>query len=885
MGRSGPEGFDDLKKKLFDLWPSGAVRKLGNANTGGMGEVRVHIGCSLLIGGRIEMAALRGTVTGQRSTVEKYIAHLRAAFLFAVMAQTRLQNQKLIFFYMVAGIFLPDVPASAAHIQKIEFIHGSVRMIASFRTVIDVAQCDLSLRYGGKGQHGILPSLLSQQFLFAELYMKLSGMSIQIFRAVFYTEQKETHAGRERRMRMMVVEKEEFTMYNTPVSLKNFRVADGFWKDEMELVRTEVLPYQWEILNDRVEGAAPSFCMRNFRVAEKITKERLQQGDSWEEPAFTFRGWEALPEDPEHMEDKFYGFVFQDSDFSKWIEAVAYSLVNHPDEELERIADAAIDQVCAVQQENGYLDTFYIINGLSRVFTNLRDHHELYCFGHLTEGAVAYYQATGKRKLLDAAIRFADYIDENFGTEEGKRRGYPGHEIAEMALIRLYEVTKEPRYLKLAQYFLDERGKQPYYWDCESADVKHGDGERYAYYQAHRPVREQDEAVGHAVRAMYLYAGMTDAARLAEDSSLWEACRKLWDSTVHEKMYITGGVGGTSIGEAFSFPFDLPNDLAYAETCASIGLIFWARRMLQKEVKREYGDVMELALYNTVLSGMALDGKSFFYVNPLEVLPEACHEDERKQHVKAVRQKWFGCACCPPNLARLVSSIPTYAYTEDEQTLYMHLHIGGTVTKDVNGTQAVFEIASGFPWNGNVTVTYRGETQRALCLAVRIPSWYQEEAGAFQREIPSSLAASEKDGYLYLSGTWHDGDVIRLDFTMRPVVLQADSRVREDIGKVAVMCGPVVYCAEEADNGKDLHLYRILPEETMIQDTVQIEGRTFPALRVKAKKLCAKEKKAQEVRGLYHRYTPEQYEEAELLLIPYYTWANRGENEMMVWLR
>lgn len=666
-------------------------------------------------------------------------------------------------------------------------------------------------------------------------------------------------------------------MSNKPISLRNFKVADGFWKDEMELVRKEVLPYQWEILNDRVEGAAPSFCMRNFKIAGKLMQEKRNKGDAFEEPVYTFRGFEALPEDPEHLEDKFYGFVFQDSDFSKWIEAVGYSLANHPDPELERTADEAIDIVCAAQLENGYLDTYYIINGMDKSFSNLRDHHELYCFGHLTEGAVAYYQATGKRKLLDACIRFADYIDSKFGVEEGKCKGYPGHEIAEMALVRLYEVTEEQRYLKLAQFFVDERGKKPYYWDNEDHTEKKTEGERYQYNQAHRPVREQDEAVGHSVRAVYLYSGMADVARLTGDELLWNACTRLWNSVVREKMYITGGIGGTHIGEAFSFPFDLPNDTAYAETCASIGLVFWARRMLEKEVDAKYSDVMELALYNTVLAGMDLDGKRFFYVNPLEVLPEACHKDERKFHVKPVRQKWFGCACCPPNLARMISSVPSYAFTETEDTLFMHLHMAGELTKTVAGKNAVFEVESGFPWNGKVTVTYKGEAGVPVKLAVRVPGWCSSR----EIELPGQIYAAEVNGYCYLDGTWEPGDQVCFNFPMEAKFFQADDRVRENIGKVAVMKGPIVYCAEEKDNTPNLHLYKVLPKEGTEDEQVVIERQIFPALSVKALKKVESAPAA----SLYQEYAEKKYEDAELMLIPYFAWANRGENEMMVWMR
>ena len=411
----------------------------------------------------------------------------------------------------------------------------------------------------------------------------------------------------------------------TPIDLRSIKVNDPFWKAEMELVRKEVIPYQWNAINDRVEGAEPSYAMRNFKIAGKITAARKAQGAAYKEVIWPTDIFRPIPEDADHMEDRFYGFLFQDTDFSKWIEAVGYSLSQHPDAELERTADEAIDIVCAAQQPNGYLDTYYIINDMSRIFTNLKDHHELYCLGHLTEGAVAYYQATGKDKLLNAARRFADFVYEKFGRKEGQIKGYPGHEIAEMALVRLYEVTGDDKYLKLSRYFIDERGQQPYYFDKEHPDEakRRGEGLAYDYYQAHLPVRQQDEAVGHAVRAVYLYSGMADIARLTGDEELYAACVRLWNSIVNRKMYITGGIGATNHWEKFLFDYELPNDLAYSETCAAIGLVFFARRMLQIDVDSRYADVMERALYNTVLAGMALDGKSFFYVNPLEVRPEA----------------------------------------------------------------------------------------------------------------------------------------------------------------------------------------------------------------------------------------------------------------------
>lgn len=665
---------------------------------------------------------------------------------------------------------------------------------------------------------------------------------------------------------------------NTPLPLQQIQITDDFWGERMELVRREIIPYQWRALNDQIPEADPSFCMRNFQVAGRQNQERRNKGSDFEEPKFTFRGFQSLPEDGKPLEEKFYGFVFQDSDLYKWIESVAYSLSQHPDQELENLADQAIDAVCAAQQENGYLDTYYIIGGMDQIFTNLRDHHELYCFGHLAEAAVAYYQATGKMRLLEAARKFADYINGFFGTGENQCKGYPGHEIAEMALVRLYEVTGEKRYLDLSYFFVNERGQRPYYFDREDQAWKISAREeqelRYQYYQAHLPVRRQTEAVGHAVRGVYLYSGMADLARYYEDSSLYEACERLWDNMTQKKMYITGGIGGTHIGEAFSFAYDLPNDTAYAETCASIGLVFFARRMLQIHPAAKYANVMERALYNGILSGMALDGRSFFYVNPLEVAPEACRLDERKFHVKAVRQKWFGCACCPPNLARLLGSVGSYAYTATEDTLFVHLYIGAVIHKDIAGKMAEISIESGHPWDGAVKIQVRG-VDAVFTIACRIPDWcdtYQLKA--------EDAAIEEREGYLYITRRWKEQDQILLDFPMEIRFLEADTRVREDIGKVAVMRGPVVYCMEEVDQGRDLHLISICTDAEPV-----LEERQVASASVKGIAVAGFRQEAVETDKLYHDARKGGQKPVTLHLVPYYTWANRGENEMQVWIR
>ena len=711
-----------------------------------------------------------------------------------------------------------------------------------------------------------------------------------------------------------------------PIALRDATVTDPFWASRQELVRTQVIPYQWNALNDNVPGAAPSYCMHNFKAAAAQNAEHRKEGKAFVPPKYTFRGFEALPDDPAHPDpDKFYGFVFQDTDFSKWIEAVGYSLTHHPDADLEATADTAIDIVCAAQLDNGYLDTYYILNGMDRHFTNLKDHHELYCFGHLTEGAIAYYQATGKRKLLDAACRFADYIDSRFGTADGKLHGYPGHEIAEMALVKLAETTGEQRYADLAEYFVRQRGQQPLYFGLEDRRRAREDGrnyepreQNYAYYQADKPITEQTEALGHAVRAAYFYAGAADVARLTGDSDLLASCERLWRNIVDRKIYITGGIGATHMGEAFSFDYDLPNDTAYSESCAAIALAFFARRMLEIQPKSEYADVMESALYNTTLAGMALDGKSFFYVNPLEVVPEACHRDERKAHVKPVRQKWFGCACCPPNIARIVEDVQQYAYTigDDSSTLYVHLYMGGGVHARLSGTDVRLDVMSDMPWSGKGSVTVGFGTagsasdapkDAVFTIALRLPAWAGGETASDAVTVRGrdDISRVIRDGYLYLTGVWHDGDVVDFDFPMPVHMVAANPLVREDAGKVAFVRGPLAYCAEGVDNGANLHLLhadtaRIASDPSCVsvdsivfhagaaaqdeQGLGEVDAVDMPMTTLTIPAWREVEDAAQ-TSALYHDWRPAERKTTTATLIPYFAWANRGENEMTVFLR
>lgn len=575
------------------------------------------------------------------------------------------------------------------------------------------------------------------------------------------------------------------SVFSKHLCLSDIKITDPFWKEKIELVRQEVIPYQYEALNDRIDGAEKSYSVENFKKAGKIVQKL---GFSEKVPVYPADKW-YYGEDNAHP-DSFHGWVFQDSDVYKWLEAVGFSLAVHPDNELETKADEIIELVCSAQLPDGYLDTLYIINNRDEIFSNLKDFHELYCFGHLAEAAVSYYSATGKSKLLDAALRFADLICNTFGPE--KIKGYPGHEIAEMALVKLYDITKNEKYLNTAKFFIEERGKKPYFYDTVLG--KETVYDNYHYNQAHCQPKFQYEAVGHAVRGVYLYSGMADIAKRCKDDELYTACVKLCDNIINKKMYITGGIGSTVDGEAFSFDYDLPNDLCYNETCASIGLIFFLRRMLEISPDAVFGDTIERALYNTVLSGMSLDGKSFFYVNPLEVLPEASHKDSRKRHIKPVRQKWFGCACCPPNLARMISSVSEYAFTENEITLFVHQYIGSNVNTD----KAEIEIKSSYPKDGQVSFVIK--PKKEFTLALRIPLWCENYS--FNREY------AEKDGYVYFDIA--DECTIEADFISTVKLIKCSNKVRANIGKAAVTRGPFVYCMEEADNGKDLQMIRLI---------------------------------------------------------------------------
>ncbi len=638
-------------------------------------------------------------------------------------------------------------------------------------------------------------------------------------------------------------------MRRYPVLLKDVQLDDSFFTKYADLVRREVIPYQWEALNDRIPGAEKSGCIHNFQIAA---------GEA---------------------QGAFIGFVFQDSDLAKWLEAVSYSLQQYPDPELEKTADEVIDLIGRAQQQDGYVDTYFIVKEPENRFRNFRDCHELYCCGHLTEAAVAYYRATGKPRLLEIAKRFIDCISSRVGTEEGKLPAYPGHEELELALIKLFEVTGDTKYQQLASYFIEERGQAPHFFEKERAlrgDTFYFEGndrQPERYFQSHSPVREQKEAVGHAVRAVYLYTAMADIAMRTNDESLKTACRTLFRSICDKRMYITGGIGSTVEGEAFTFDYDLPNDTNYAESCASIGLIFFCRRMLEMDGEAQYAEVMERALYNNVLAGIALDGKSFFYVNPLEVFPEANRMDPHKAHIKAVRQKWFSCACCPPNIARLLASLPEYIYQTDETGFAANLFIGSCAA--VRGGKIIQK--SAVPNSGDISLTVSLPQEEHFTLRVRKPEWSGEctvtvNGKPFMPEI--------KNGYFCIARVFRDGDQICFNMEMPVRRVYANLHVRENIGKTAVMRGPLVYCLEEKDNGGQLHLLALPKRACFAEKAGEGLFAGVTLLETQGLRLLAPDGEP-----LYTSSPDVQTEVQKLSFIPYFCWANRGENEMLVWIR
>jgi uncharacterized protein len=580
-------------------------------------------------------------------------------------------------------------------------------------------------------------------------------------------------------------------------------------------------------------------------------------------------------------------YMFWDSDTGKWLEAVGYSLHTHPDPVLEKQADDLISLIASAQQPDGYLNTYFGNLEPENRWRNLRDCHEMYNAGHLIEGAVAYSKATGKRTILDVLTRFADHIDTLFGPDENQKRGYPGHPELELALVKLYRETRDEKYLNLSKYFIDERGQEPHYFDLEAREREEDPADfwaqTYKYCQAHKPLREQTEATGHAVRACYLYAGIADVALETQDQELVEVSRRLWDDLTSHQMYITGGLGPAHSNEGFTFAYDLPNETAYAETCAAISLAFWAHRMFHIDPDRRYIDVMERALYNNVLSGVSYEGEHFFYANPLTSYPNVNPFEHwsgitSDRHYR--REDWFFCPCCPPNLARIVASIGSYFYSTTPDRLYVHLYNPSTASFEFGGQTVQLEQQTAYPWDGRIQLTVKTDSPVPFELALRVPGWCRSYTLDVNQQRQSMVP---ENGYVTIKRPWQNGDCVALTLDMPVERMTPHPDIRQDAGQIALQRGPVVYCLEEVDNGARLANVVIPHDASLLAafDADLFDGVsiiTGPAVRIEPASWSGEMYQIQS--AVEYTRSPFQFK-----AIPYYLWANRQPGEMRVWIR
>lgn len=539
--------------------------------------------------------------------------------------------------------------------------------------------------------------------------------------------------------------------------------------------------------------------------------------------------------------------IFWDSDVAKWIEGVAYILEKEDRPELKKIVDDAIDKIVENSDENGYFNSHYLVVGQNERFWH-RKNHELYCAGHLIEAAVAYYHATGERKFLDAMCKYADYIEKVFKIEKSTKFTTPGHPELELALVKLYEATDEARYLELAKFFVDMHGTgaEPLY-----------DFSTEKYNMDEMPLADRNTIDGHCVRALYLYSGAADVAGAFGDKKLLDACKRVFDNATNKRMYITGGVGSTHIGEAFTIDYDLPNRTAYAETCAAISLAYFASRMQNLELDSKYADCVERVIYNGFLSGVSMDGKAFFYENPLEIDPDFNDVNastiQKERYPITQRKEVFECSCCPPNVVRFIPSIADYMYSYDDETLYIHQYMNSVARCDGMEIEQVTD----YPASGKIKIKVNSGGKK---VALRIPGWCKSFSLNCDYEM--------KNGYAIVG----EGEIV-LDLDMPPVAMRANRRVHDSAGRVAIMRGPVVYCAEGVDNGSDIKNLRIDAKgEFSLADSEFM----LPNIRTTGYQLKESD----------NLYTPaeDDFERVPVKLIPYYAFANRGTTEMCVWL-
>lgn len=615
-----------------------------------------------------------------------------------------------------------------------------------------------------------------------------------------------------------------------PVSFSTVHITDAFWKPRVDAVAQVTIP----VCMDQTEIKTPR--IRNF---EKVARK---QGEKHE------------------------GIYFDDSDVYKALEAIAYSLRNQPDATVEMRADGWIAKIAAAQQPDGYLNTYYTLTGLDKRWTDM-EKHEDYCAGHLIEAGIAYFQTTGKRTLLDVAIRFANHIDSMFRLQN--RHWVSGHQELELALVKLYHLTENERYLKLAQWYLDQRGHgygRGVIWD---------DWKDPAYCQDDQPVQAQRQIKGHAVRAMYLYTGAADVAASANDTGYTTAMKSIWEDVVYRNMYLTGGIGSSGRNEGFTTDYDLPNDAAYCETCASVGMVFWNQRMNGLTGDSKYIDVLERSLYNGALDGLSLKGDRFFYGNPL--FSAGGYN----------RREWFGTACCPSNIARLVASLGDYIYAKNNAAVWVNLFIGSTATIALPKGKVELQQQTAYPWDGKVQIRIHPERKLKWALHLRIPGWARNQpspgdtyrylnnaAVGFTILVNGKTAPYTLDkGYAVIEREWNQNDVVTLELPMDVKRVVASDSVTANRNRIALQRGPLVYCFEGADNnGQALNI--LLPDNAVF--TTAFEPNLLNGVTTIASNLPVVTVSADGLQVTTQRQ--------RIIAVPYYTWANRGAGQMQVWV-
>ena len=582
---------------------------------------------------------------------------------------------------------------------------------------------------------------------------------------------------------------------NTPVKFSEVEVTDGFWQPRIRELSETTVPF-----------CLDQCCTKTSRVNNFAVAGGLAEG-------------------------KWKGIFYDDSDLYKTIEGAAYSLQNDPDAALEAKIDSIVAIIAAAQLPDGYLDTYYILQKPGERWTDM-DKHEMYCCGHLIEAAIAYRDATGKRTLLDVAQKFADHILANFGP--GKRDWVPGHPEIELALVKLYRETGRKDYLDLAHFLLEERGHGKADW-----------GKRTDYYVDAEPVAGMTRICGHAVRCMYLLTGMADWSAQSGSEEYIPALDRIWDNVVGANMYITGGIGSSRHNEGFTTDYDLPNEEAYCETCASVGMVMWNQRMNMLKGEGRYVDVLERSMYNGALAGISLSSDRFFYVNPLA--SSGAHH----------RKPWYGTACCPSQISRFLPSVGGYVYAVSPDALWVNLYIGSSTAVKVGGTSVGVEMTTEYPWKGDIRIAISPKRAKTFGVRLRIPQWSE---GNFTVKVNGETAATTlADGYVTVSRKWRKGDEISLSLDMTPKVVAADPRVKADEGRRAIQRGPLVYCLEETDNPAIA--------DAVLEDGAALETSFEPQLLGGVVAVTAHQKGD------------------DLKFIPYYAWDNREPGRMEVWVK